>query len=306
MRFPAWFFGILLCGCLASAQARPVVVEQTETARDIVVSVSNPVIIRGTAEQGVFTAGANLTISGTVQGDVAVIGGELELLSTAQVHGNIFLVGSTQRVSPGATIEGKLLSIPFLGEETRRILTNPAAFLFSYTYDFKFIASRIFASLLLFLLSLATVKLFPAHVSYACGRMKQEPGYTAGMGVLGLTGTMVALLVALALCLVLIGLPILLLLILALIVAWIFGMVVVFCTVGEWILRLLKRKSPSPLWGLILAIGLWTLVKFLPGVSLLVHLAASVLALGITLTTRFGTGIPWFQRRRRTAPAHVA
>jgi hypothetical protein len=306
MRFPAWPLWILLCGCLASAQSRPVVVEQSETARDIVVSISNPVIIHGSAEQGVFTAGANLTISGTVQGDVAVIGGELNLMGSAQVHGNIFLVGSTQRVNPGAKIEGKLLSIPFLGEETHKIFTNPAAFLFSYTYDFKFIASRIFASLLLFLLSLATVKIFPAHVSYACGRMKQEPGYTAGMGVLGLTGTMVAVLVALALCLVLIGLPILLLVILALALAWIFGMVVLFYTVGEWILRLLKRKTPSPLWGLILAIGLWTLVKFFPGVSLLVHLGATVMALGITLTTRFGTGIPWFQRRRRTAPAHIA
>ena len=306
MRFPIWILGILLGAGLVPAQSRPVIVEQTETARDIVVSISNPVLIHGTAEQGVFTAGADLTISGTVQGDVAVIGGKLNLLSTAQVHGNIFLVGSTQHVSPGATIEGKLLSIPFLGEETHKIFTNPAAFLFSYSYDFKFIASRIFASLLLFLLSLATVKIFPAHASYACGRMKQEPGYTAGVGVLGLTGAIVAILVALALCLVLIGLPILFLLILALAAAWIFGMVVVFCTVGEWILHLLKRKSSSPLWGLILAIGLWTLVKFLPGISLLVHLGATVMALGITLTTRFGTGVPWFQRRRRTAPAHVA
>ena len=306
MRFPLWSLGIMICAGLAAAQSRPVVVEQTETARDIVVSISSPVIINGSAEQGVFTAGADLTISGTVQGDVAVIGGKLNLLSNAQVHGNIFLVGSTQHVSPGATIEGKLLSIPFLGEETHKIFTNPAAFLFSYSYDFKFIASRIFASLLLFLLSLATVKIFPAHASYACGRMKQEPGYTAGVGVLGLTGAIVAILVALALCLVLIGLPILFLLILALAAAWIFGMVVVFCTVGEWILHLLKRKSSSPLWGLILAIGLWTLVKFLPGISLLVHLGATVMALGITLTTRFGTGVPWFQRRRRTAPAHVA
>jgi hypothetical protein len=305
MRIPVWLTWFVLGGCLAAAQPRPVVVEQADTARDIVVSISNPVVIRGHAEQGVFTAGAPLTISGTVEGDVAVIGGELHLQGNALIRGNVFLVGSTQQVSPGAKIEGKLLTVPFLGEETHTIFTNPAQYIFSYQYDFSFIATRIFASLFLFLLSLATVKLFPAHVGFACGRMKQEPGYTAGMGVLGLTGFLVLFLVSLALCLVLIGIPILILLIAFIMVAWIFGMVTLFCTVGDWVLRTVTHKTPSPLWSLIAAIGIWTLVKFLPGISLLVHLAASILAIGITLTTRFGTGIAWFQRRRRVAPARA-
>ncbi len=284
-------------GWIWGAQDGNIHVKSDETATDTIISISNPVRIDGHANKGVFTAGAPLTVAGTVDGDVAVIGGKLILEPQGQINGNVLLVGSTQELAPTARINGKLFTTPFLQEETREIFRDPAGFLFSYDYDFRFIAGRVFTSLIWFVLSILILKLFPAHIAFAASRMRRDPGYTAGIGVVGTTGLLVLLLISLALCLILIGIPIFLILLVFLLSAWVFGIVVVFCVVGEQTLKLLRIRRRSPIMALVVAIALWTLIKFLPGISLLVHVSAFIMSMGIALATRFGTGTPWLRRR---------
>jgi len=301
------------CFCLLLAAAsgwlfalsEPIRIAPGETAPNTLVSISEPVQIDGRAEKGVFTAGATLTISGQVEGDVAVVGGKLVLVDGGRIRGNVLLLGSDQQLSPDSKIQGRLFSYSFLGQDIRQIFTNPARFLFSYDYDLGFIASRFFVSLFWFLLALVVVKLFPAHINYACHRLRKDPGYTAGVGLVGLTGLILLLLLSLALSLILIGIPLVLMLLVFSMLLWAFGMVVLFCAAGEWLLRLFRVRAPAPLVALVAAILVWTLVKFLPGLSLLVHLATLVLSLGISLTTRFGSGLPWF-RSRRIRPAEAS
>jgi len=282
---------------LADEQTSAIHVKKDDVAGDLVISISNPVIIDGKATQGVFAAGTTLTITGTVTGDVAVIGGNLILKENGLINGNVILVGSAQDISPSARIEGKLFTTPFMEKEIRKIFNDPASFLFSYEYDFMFIAKRIFSSLLLFILSIIILKLFPAHVSFASSRLKRDLGYTLSMGIVGITGILVLLLISLALCMFLIGIPIFLLLLLFLLSAWLFGIAVIFLLVGESILRWTRVKNKSTILALMAAIVIWTGIKFLPGISLLVHILTVILSVGITLTTRFGTGTPWFKRR---------
>ncbi|MBN2430467.1 MAG: polymer-forming cytoskeletal protein [Acidobacteria bacterium] len=307
--FLAILGGLLAGGFLAAAPAaaeQPVIhIKANDIARDLVISISSPVIIDGRAEKGVFAAGSELTINGTVIGDVAVIGGRLVVNDGARIQGDVILVGSLHKMAPTAVHEGKWFTTPFLEEEVRKIFTDPAGFLLSYDYSLTFIASRIFSSLLLFLVCIVIIKLFPAHISFASGRLRRDMSYTASMGVVGITGLLLLLLLFLALCLILIGIPLFLLLLLFILATWLFGITVVFCVVGEWLVRGLRFRNKSVIVGLVMAIILWTLVKFVPGLSVLVHLATLILAVGVTLTTRFGTGTPWWRRKSVPAPAQT-
>jgi hypothetical protein len=293
---------LLAAGASAAPAPAPITVAKGETAPDIVVSFATPVVVDGTAANGVFVAGADLTVTGRVEGDVAVMGGRLVVPAGGRVRGKVFLVGSTSAIDPAGRIEGKLFTMPFLGRETQALFANPADFILSVNYDFGFIAKRIFFALFWFLLAITLGKLRPAHVNFACTRLKSDPGYTAGLGVVGIAGGALLLMVALALSLIFVGIPLVVLLLVFLLAAWAFGMVVLFYAVGDKVLRLFRHAAPSPLAALVTATLLWTAIKFLPGVSQLVSLAAVVFSIGITIATRFGTGVPWLGRHRKPAP----
>lgn len=277
--------------------AESIHIKKNETAPDVLVSISDPVTIDGRALQGVFAAGSNVTISGQVTGDVAVIGGDLKLLPGSEIKGDVLLLGSRYEIAESANIYGKRLVSPFLGDQIHELFRDPAGFFFRIRLDFSFIATSLFFSVFWFLLSLAVIRFFPAHVAFACSRIKQDPSYLAGMGLLTTAGLVVILVISLALCMILIGIPLFILLLLFALIAWLFGMVILFCVTGEWILRLLRFPRITPLISLLAAILFWTGLKFLPGVSFLVHLAAFCLSMGITFSTRFGTGTPWLRRR---------
>lgn len=296
--FILFLLGLIPGGNLLG-QAKPIHIPAGETARAIVVAIANDVVIDGRAEQGVFTAGSTLTIAGRVQGDVAVIGGKLILRDGAEIDGNVLVVGSTQDISTRAVLNGKLFVMPFLGKEIHQMFSDPASYLFSYQYDFQFIASRLFFALFWFIAALVVFKFFPAHVAFACQRLKHDPGYMAGMGVVGTAGLVVLGLFSLALCLLLIGIPIFIGLLIFIFAGWVFGQVILFYITGELLLKLFRIRTSAPMIALVVAIVVWTAIKFLPGLSLLVHLIAFCLSLGITLTTRFGTGTPWFRRGAR-------
>ena len=55
--------------------------------------------------------GGNLTVAGTVTGRITVIGGDVELLSTAVVEGAIVALGGTVTQDPEAKVNGEVIEI---------------------------------------------------------------------------------------------------------------------------------------------------------------------------------------------------
>ena len=284
-----------------TGQENLVKIKKGEVASDTVVSISSPVIIEGRANKGVFIAGAPLTISGSVKGDIAVVGGSLTLKKGSTVSGNILLVGSKQHFENGASVKGKLFTTPLFGQQIRETLTDPASVFLRFNYDITFITTRFVFSIIWLVIAIILVKLFPNNVAFSCEKLKNDPSYTAVIGIVGVTLFFITLVTSLALCLILIGIPIFLLLLVFIISSWVFGMVVVFFSLGELILKFFKAKTISPILSLITGIAIWTILKLIPVVSLIVHLLAILFAIGITLNTRFGTGVPWFRSRRKTS-----
>lgn len=293
---------VLLVTLGVFAEGRGIRIPRGETAFDAVVSVAEPVMVDGMAAKGLFTAGANVTIAGTVRGDVALIGGRLELKEGAVVEGNVLLVGSQSVLPSRAAIKGKLFTAPLLGSEANAMFRDPVGFLFHQEYGAAAIATRLFVSLFWFAIALVLAKMFPAHVDFACRRLKTDPGYNACVGLVGALGLLVAVLVTLALCLALVGIPLFIIVALFIIASSLFGMTVFLYVSGDLLSRLLHIGRRTPLVSLVLAVTVWTLLRFLPGLSFLVQLTAFALGMGIVLTTRFGTGTPWI----RKAPAHPA
>lgn len=288
----------VLCAQTAAVASpeRPVVVPKGDVARDTIVSISTPVLVEGAAEKGVFAAGAEVVVCGRVSGDVAVIGGRLVLKEDAVVTGSVLLVGSDQDFAPSSRVEGKLFTTSLFAEDVRGLFSDPAGYFLTVRYGAALVASRLFSALLWLVLSVFVIKLFPAHFSFACGRTKSDPGLVVGVGVVGAAGGFAILMVSLALCLLLVGIPLLLAFLVFALCAWVFGMTVLLYTVGDKVRSWLKVGARSPMVAIVLGAGVWALVGFVPVLSSLVKAVALVLALGVSLSTRFGTGRRWLSR----------
>ncbi|MDE0100904.1 MAG: RDD family protein [Bryobacterales bacterium] len=68
-------------------------------------------LFEGQRTEDVVVMGAAARISGTVRGDVVVIGGPLELGGSAVVNGDTVVVGGSVTVSEGATVRGDLVVV---------------------------------------------------------------------------------------------------------------------------------------------------------------------------------------------------
>ncbi len=304
------FLGVLCAVWIAFLTSAPaaaapprVVVEKGRRAAEMIVVMGTPVQVDGTAASGVFAAGSDVVVNGVVEGDVAVIGGTFTMTAASRVTGNVLLIGSDQKLADGSTIEGKLFASGILGDDVRQFLTNPFGYLFSHSYDALSVAKRIFFSLAWFVIAMVIIKLFPAHVSFACKRTRQDFKNAFGIGIVSAVAAFVSLILSVLLCLVLVGIPLLGLLALFLLAALAFGVTAFLCVTGELLASVLKLRNRRPMVCLLLSLTAWTLLRFIPGVSFLVQLAVITAALGITVGTHFGKGTPWFSRRRLAKPA---
>ena len=153
------------------------------------------------------------------------------------------------------------------------------------------------------LIALLTVALVGDRVSSASHAVAREP---IRLGVIGIVGFFALCFVCLLLgilSIVLIGIPFLLALIFGWWLAYIFGIVAVFQTIGGRVMRLLGRPEASQI-AIVLAGGLVLgILRYFPIFGGLLWAVSALIGLGAVFATRFGRGRPWL---RHAAPAGQA
>jgi hypothetical protein len=268
--------------------------EKGSIARNQMVAIGKDVIVAGEALGDVAALEGSAEVTGRVDGDVVVLGGDAHLGSEAQVGGDVFVLGGTVHAEPGARVSGRMVSYPTASSAMVTLVEGPSlglGFNSPLVMGAKLALLASWAALLLVLFAASGRQLLET----AAG-IRREPFRSF---VTGLTGVLALVLTALffsAFTGGLVGVPLLVLVVLLGMILKLWGMVAVFYALGDWLARrLLRRPHLRPLNAATLGLLVLGIVKFLPWVGVWVWTAATLIGMGAALSTKFGRQEPWFE-----------
>jgi hypothetical protein len=268
--------------------------EKGSIARNQMVAVGKDVIVAGEALGDVAALEGSAEVTGRVDGDVVVLGGDARLGPQAQVGGDVFVLGGTVQAAPGARVSGRMVSYPTASSAMVTLVEGPSlglGFTSSVVMGAKLALLAAWAALLLVLFAASGRQLLET-----ADGIRREPFRSF---MTGLTGVLALILTALffsAFTGGLVGVPLLVLVVLLGMILKLWGMVAVFYALGDWLARrLLRRPRLRPLNAATLGLLVLGLLKFLPWVGVWVWTAATLIGMGAALSTKFGRQEPWFE-----------
>lgn len=280
-----------------------IVIEKGETARDDVVAVGGNVRIDGRARRDVVVIGGRLEVNGVVERSVTCVGGTLVLSSGSRIGGDVVLIGGRLERHDSARIDGEFVNVSIgypLQEWFGPVHWGWGSW-WAFT-PFAWIArtTQLFYWLLLALLAVAVVG---DRVSSASHAISREPLRIWLIGVVGWFALLFAFCLFVLLSFLIIGIPFLVGLIFACWLAYIFGTVAVFQSVGSRVMNMAGRPEASQI-AIVLAGGLVLgILRYVPGFGFLIWtLIVMPLGFGTVFSTRFGTGRPWVRRSPAAPP----
>ena len=282
----------------AEAEPPALVIEEGSLARQQVVALGRDLVVAGSAQSDVAAVDGSVRVSGSVAGDVIVLGGQAALASSAHVEGDVFVLGGTLTAAEGARIDGRSVSYPTFSAAWLTLIEGPA--LGGSPLSMVVLAAK--------LALLAAWALSALLLLATAGRAVRRPaaavsGAPCSCFVVGLTGVLAMFLTALffsSFAAVVLGVPLLVLVVVVALLLKVWGMVAVFHALGSWLAARRRRDRrgrarPSPVAGAVLGLLVLGLVKLVPYVGVWVWTAATLIGIGATLRTKFGRMEPWLQ-----------
>ncbi len=274
--------------------------------------------IDGEVGGDISSEGKIVAINGTVEGDVNLPKGMVELGPAAVVEG-IIMVGegmvdkSDGAQTGGIEIENELSraeiddlfsgfwGIQFPGVSGVLNIFEEGHFIRDLDLEdlstfvqigiigwFGHLLQGLLTMIILFALSVLIYVLFPRQV----GKVEEAIKTNTGMAFLwGFLAFIVAIPLMILLAITIIGIPLILVLILLLAVAWILGYVGITIMLGGWVLESAKMTSDNPMLNILVGVALLGFVSFVPVIGSLVSLAVAIMAVGASLSSRFGTNL---------------
>jgi hypothetical protein len=240
----------------------------------------------------VAAVSGSVEVSGEVEGDVIVLGGDARLTPASQVQGDVYVVGGVIHAT-GARVGGRLVSYPTASQAWLTLIEGPSLGLSAASplvLGAKISLLAAWAALLLLLFAASG-----RQVLETAEGVRREPFQSFFTGltcVLAITMTALffgAILGGLA------GVPLLTLVVLIALALKLWGMVAVFYALGEWLTRHLLHRKLRPLNAATLGLLVLGVLKFLPFLDVLAWNTATLIGIGATLSTKFGRREPWFE-----------
>jgi hypothetical protein len=258
------------------------------------VAIGRDLVIEGQALSDVAALQGSVSITGQVDGDVVVLGGNVELGPRARIGGDVFAVGGTVRAAPGARAEGRMVSYPTASSAAITLVEGPSlglGFASPVVLGVKLALLAAWAALLLVLFAASGRQILETAEG-----IRNEPLRNFGIGLTGLLALVLTALLFTTFTGGLAGAPLLVLVVLLALLLKLWGMIAVFYTLGEWIARrLLRRPRMRPLNAATIGLIVMGVIKLVPFVGVWVWTAATLIGMGATLSTKFGRREPWFE-----------
>jgi len=260
-------------------------------------SIAEGAVING--DIAVF--GGNVTLTGDVNGDMVLFGGQALLESEASIR-NIATFGGQVTQEPGATVSGDITNNTtprVTAPEPPRVpnVPNVPGVPDVPNVDVNVnplweVVSAFGRALAVAAVGMLLTLFLQPQLDRASSALVQQPLIAGGYGLLAI---IVLPIVVVFLSITIILIPIALIAAMAIPLAWVFGMVVLGQEVGERF-----AKAINQIWAPVLTTGLGTftlvlltgLISLIPCIGWLGSFIISLLALGVTAMTRFGTFSP--------------
>jgi hypothetical protein len=248
--------------------------------------------ITGTVKEGAIAFGGDVIVEGSVDGDVAAIGGSVIQREGARIGGDVIVLGGIYHHGKAAPDrDPKSVTIMYAGyeDQLRRVMRDPFSVLHPQI-SAVFFGTRLLAILIWFVISLALTAAMPNTVSRAVARLQLSSLRVAGLGLLGSVLITVGVLGSLWLLPSIFGAAISVMALLLVVVATVFGRVVIFAATGQWLQRRLLPRLQSESATLLIGVVFWILCSSLPYVWPFVQAGLLVVSLGLALTARHRIG----------------
>ncbi len=263
-------------------------------ARHQLVALGRDLVIDGRALADAAALQGSVVVNGSVAGDVVVLSGGVRLGPAARVEGDLFVVGGAIEAAPGARIGGRAVSYPTASSAWLTLLEGPSLGLPARSplvLGGKLALLAAWAALLMLFFATSGRQLLDT-----ADNVRREPFRAFFVGLTGVVAMLLTALFFSAFAGSLLSFPLLVLVVLLALVLKLWGMVAVFCAVGDWAARrLFRRRRPRPINAATLGLLLLGALKFVPLVGVWAWSAATLIGVGATLATKFGRNEPWFE-----------
>ncbi|PYT15050.1 MAG: hypothetical protein DMF51_07395 [Acidobacteria bacterium] len=259
---------------------------------DDIVAIFGKVQVEGEVTGDVVVIFGSADISGKVGGDVVGIMSAMHITDEADINGDMVSVGGPLSKASGARIGGETVNL------------NVLDFVPFFRHGFSWWAVLWICLLIklaklagLFLVVLLITAIVPRRLSLIADAFPKRWGMAILAGLLGYCATVVLCVV---LACTLIGIPLAIALGLATkLIKWI-GLASILFLLGQQIGRNVLKRDLSHFASVLGGFAVYAVIYLIPILGAFFAGAMSVLALGISILTRFGSDEPW---RRSGLPA---
>ena len=281
-------------GAAAATGANPtaLTIEEGSVARSQVVALGRDLLVAGEAAADVVAINGDARVTGKVAGDVIVLGGDARLSSTARVEGDVFVLGGSLEAEQGARIDGRSVSYPTISSAWLTLIEGPSLGLAATSPVVLGAKLALLAAwLTLTLLLLATSG---RGILSTSEQVRADPLRSFFVGLTAVLALTLTGLFFSAFAAAVVGVPLLVLVVMLAMMLKLWGMVAVFHAVGDWLgARVFRRRFLTVNCALVGLVVLGA-IKMIPYVGTWVWTVATLIAVGASLTTKFGRREPWF------------
>ena len=258
-----------------------------------VIAISKDVIVRKRAKE-VLAWGGNIIVEGSVEGDVAAIGGSVTQREGGFIGGDVIVFGGKYGAEGPAPmrVEGKdTVMFGMFEEELRGFAKNPSQIL-TPELSVSFFVQRLLAVMFWFLITMAAATIAPGAVSRAIAGLKLSALKISGFGAAGFILACVAVIVGLGFLPEYVSAIFGLMAFVLVMLAYGFGRVVLHIIIGKFVLeRFMSGRKVSESFSILTGVVLAIAMLSFPYVWPIALFCFFSIGTGLVLTAR-GTR-PW-------------
>lgn len=285
---PCCALAISVGAAAAPAQPPPpepalVLAEGSVASREMV-AVGRDLVIEGEARSDVAVLRGDVTVRGSVDGDVIALGGRIRVESSGRIGGDAQALGGRVELDPGAEVAGRIAAYPRLHSSLLALFDGPALGVGWRSPPLLLLKLGLAAAWVLWAALCAVFAgraLRRTALSYSVGALRL---FAVGLGVV-LTSTL-AMVVVTALLPLTAGLPLLLLVGLLLLGLKLWGVAALGLTLGRALQSRLTASMPLVLGPAVIGMLALNLLRFLPVLGVVAWAAFSLVGVGAAVVGR--------------------
>lgn len=262
-------------------------------ARSDVVALGRNLVVEGEAQRDVAVVSGDAEIDGLVAGSVIVLGGSVRLGATARVTGDVFAVGGQVTTEPGAQIGGRSVAYPSLGAAWLTLLEGPSLGLSAGSP--VVLAAKLALLTAWLALALGLLAVSGRSVLATSELVASEPLRSFLTGLTAVISLFVLALGLTAFAPGIAGVPLVLLVVLFAVLLKLWGLVAVFHALGDWLTRTVLKRRVQPVNAATVGLVVLGGLKLVPWLGTVVWWAATLVGVGVALSTKFGRREPWLE-----------